>query len=201
MQAQAMATTSNPAGLHQAHAESPPVAGLAAEELVPARLLNGGELVILAIKPSLWYIPIWSFRWILAMGLVVGLALWSEPRWTPTTSKVVMQAAIVLLLLRVGLATLQWVSRLYVLTNRRLMRIRGILNVDIFECQLPKIQNTFLRLSWYERLLRLGSIDIATAGTGVVEATWHNVPRPLEVHEAIRKAIVQSRGGRTNGLT
>jgi hypothetical protein len=197
----AAVATDHPAGIHQAHAESPPVAGLAAEELVPARLLDGGELVILAIKPSLWYILIWSFRWILAMGLVVWLALWSEARWAPTTSKVVMQAAIVLLLLRVALATLQWVSRLYVLTNRRLMRIRGILNVDIFECQLPKIQNTFLRLSWYERLLRLGSIDISTAGTGVIEATWHNVARPLEVHEAIRQAIARSRGGRANGLT
>ncbi len=178
-----------------AQAENPSLAGAAAQELVPGRLLDGGEVVILAIKPSLWYILIWSFRWIIAAGLIVSLLLWQAPRWTTISTMLLVQTVLGLLCLRLAWTTLQWVSRLYVLTNRRVMRIRGIFNVDIFECELHRIQNTYLRLTWYERLLRLGTIDIATAGTGLIESTWYNVSRPLDVHEELRRAIARARRG------
>jgi uncharacterized membrane protein YdbT with pleckstrin-like domain len=89
-------------------------------------------------------------------------------------------------------AVLQWTSRLYVLTDRRVMRIKGILNIDIFECPLVKIQNTYMTLSWYERIFGLGTILFATAGTAGLEAAWQNINQPLEVHELIRKAIFEA---------
>jgi hypothetical protein len=89
----------------------------------------------------------------------------------------------------VGVAALQWVSRLYVLTNRRIMRLTGILNVDLFECPLTKIQHTYLTLAWYERLTGVGTIAFATSGTGGTEASWTHVQNPLELHERVRSAI------------
>ena len=101
----------------------------------------------------------------------------------------VVQGAVALGAARVGFALLQWVARLYVLTNRRVLRLMGILNIDLFECPLTKIQNTYLTLAWYERLTGLGTIAFATAGTGGIEASWAYVNHPLEVHERIRSAI------------
>ncbi|HOA74360.1 MAG TPA: PH domain-containing protein [Phycisphaerae bacterium] len=157
--------------------------------LIPAHLLDGDEIVIFAIKPSLWFILFTSARWLIALAVVIALTAWVGPLVPGVNPPLVIKAALALAAARVGFALLQWVSRLYVLTNRRIMRLRGIFNVDLFECQLNKIQNTFLTLSWYERLVGLGSISFATAGTGGVEASWINLHNPLEVHERVRSAI------------
>ncbi len=161
-------------------------------DLVPAQLLDQNEIVILAIKPSLWFVVFESSRWLIVLTLVaLAAAGWGEQlAWLH--ARAVVQASAVLMAARVGFAMLQWVARLYVLTNRRVLRLRGIFNVQVFECGLPRIQNTFLTLSWYERLLALGSIHFATAGTGQIEASWANVNRPLEVHEQVRAAIHHS---------
>ncbi len=102
-------------------------------------------------------------------------------------------------LIRLGWATLQWVSRLYVLTNRRVLRLRGVLDVVLFECPLHKIQNTWLTLSLAERLTRVGTITLQTAGGSATSggtASWRLISRPLEVHEKLRSAInrAQNRG-------
>jgi hypothetical protein len=166
-------------------AGAPPIARA---DLLPAQLLDGDEIVIFAVKPSLWFVLFTSARWLLAMTALIALIAWLGV--PPGMSKpIIVKAALAGAGARVGFALLQWVSRLYVLTNRRIMRLRGIFNVDLFECQLGKIQNTYLTMAWYERLASLGSISFATAGTAGIEATWINVNNPMEVQERVRSAI------------
>ena len=169
-------------------------ADYAAEHVIPAHLLGGGEVVILAIKPSLWFILFVSARGLILIALALLLAL-QVPNWIwpfALSGAALVKVSLALAALRLAVAVLQWVSRLYVLTNRRVMRIRGIFNVDLFECPLIKIQNTFLTLALYERLCRLGSIHFATAGTGQIEATWQHIAHPLEAHEQVRDAITRA---------
>lgn len=158
---------------------------------MPAQLLDGGELVILAIKPSLWFILFVSARWLIGTILIAALLLQLGTSLSlyGLGPAALIKAALAIIAARLAIGLLQWVSRLYVLTNRRVMRIRGIFHVDIFECPLTRIQNTFLTLAIHERLVRLGSIHFATAGTGRVEATWQHIAHPLEVHERLRQAI------------
>ncbi len=169
----------------------------APDELVPAHLLSGGEIVVLAIKPSLLFVLFRSFRWIVAVALLIalGYSLAGHVGWL--NARGMVRFAALLALIPVVVALLQWFSRLYVLTNRRVMRIRGIFNVNVFECPLSRIQNTFLTLALYERVFRLGSIAFATAGTGGVEAVWENIAHPLEIHERVRNAVrrAQNSGG------
>src|SRR5690606_16809776 len=98
-------------------------------------------------------------RSLIAMAVIMALAGWLGPRIPGMNVPLVIKAALALAGARLGFGLLQWVSRLYVLTNRRIMRLRGIFNVDLFECQLNKIQNTYLRATWYEKLAGLGSIS------------------------------------------
>lgn len=162
---------------------------LEAANLLPAHLLDGNEIVILAIKPSLWFVVFVSVRWLMAALALILAAGWLAELAPQVNAAMIIKAAAILAAGRVALAVLQWASRLYVLTNRRIMRLTGILNVDLFECSLTKIQNTYVTLTWYERLTRLGTISFATAGTGGVEASWINVNNPLELHERVRSAI------------
>lgn len=166
---------------------------LSAVDMLPAHLLDGGEVVILAIKPSLWFIVFTSFRWLAAMLAVIVLSRWLGQVVPQIEPGMVAKAAIAIAAARVGFAMLQWAARLYVLTNRRIMRLAGIVNVQVFDCPLPKIQNTYLTLAWYERLTGLGSISFATAGTGGIDVTWDHVNRPLELHERVRSAIHRAR--------
>lgn len=159
------------------------------DALVPADLLDGGEIVILAIKPSLWFVLFKSFRWLSATGFVIVLAQWLGSGALPVPQAMVVQGAVAVAGARLGFALLQWVSRLYILTNRRIMRLTGIFNVDLFECQLTRIQSTFLTLTWYERLTGVGTISFAVPGAGTVEVSWTHVNNPLELHERVRSAI------------
>lgn len=176
-----------------AESDAPRAEGLCAADLVPQHLLDGGEIVLFAIKPSLWYILFASLRWVLIFLCVAALSPWLASSIPGAERTVIVKAALALAAARLGFAVMDWVARLYVLTNRRVMRIRGIFNVQIFECSLVRIQNTSLTLNWYERLLGLGSIHFATAGTSGYEASWVNVPHPLEVHEQVRAAITRAR--------
>ena len=172
--------------------------GLAAVDLVPAHLLDGGEIVIFAIKPSLWYILFSCIRWLIGMALIFVLADWFAERFTFLSPSVIARGALLLAGARLCIASLQWVSRLYVLTNRRIMRLRGIFNVDLFECPLTKIQNTYLSIAWHERLVGTGTISFAGAPTGGIVAVWTMVDHPVEIHERVRSAIHRAQFGNGN---
>lgn len=173
---------------------------LEAADLLPAHLLDGDEIVILAIKPSLWFVVFASFRWLVATILLILAAGYLARAVPQLDTPMILRGAVALAAARIGVAVLQWVSRLYVLTNRRIMRLTGILNVDLFECPLTKIQNTYLTLAWYERLTGLGTISFATAGTGGIEASWINVNNPLELHERVRSAIHRAQRPGNGGI-
>ncbi len=169
--------------------------------IVPAHLLDDGEQVILAIKPSMWFIVFTSARLIGVIVLLIAGMRFFHIEFAYAIQQRIYQFAVAIIILQLIIAFLQWISRLYVLTDRRIMRIRGVFNVDIFEAPLNKIQNTFLTLAIHERLFGLGSIHFTTAGTGGIEASWQNINRPLEVHEIVRNAIRKShQRSSTNGL-
>jgi len=167
--------------------------------VMPERLLDEGEVVLLAIKPSLWFILFHSAK-VIAVIIAMLVLLPHLPRdvFVYVSLRTLYQIGAVLVVVQLTISFLRWLSRLYVLTNRRVIRIRGVLNVDVFDVPLIRIQNTFITLAVQERVLGLGSIQFATAGTGAVEANWMNINNPLEVHEIIRRAIRQVQRGQTD---
>jgi uncharacterized membrane protein YdbT with pleckstrin-like domain len=88
---------------------------------------------------------------------------------------------------------LEWLSRIYVLTDRRIIRLQGVLRVHMFESALKQLQHTEVYLSLRERVFGLGTIGFATAGTAFAEAHWQMVAKPFEVHQIIRKTIERYR--------
>jgi hypothetical protein len=172
--------------------------GLTVPTVVPAHLLGGDEVVHFAIKPSPWFVILVSLRW-LGLGILLILAagldvVSPQYRWLFYQSGFVVAGA------RLGWAMLEWVSRLYVLTDRRVMRIRGVFNVDLFECTLERIQNTVTSLPLTERVVRVGTISFHTAGGSGGAASWRIISRPLEIHEQVREAIGRAQHRQNNGL-
>jgi hypothetical protein len=84
---------------------------------------------------------------------------------------------------------LQWASRLYVLTNRRVLRFEGVLKVSVAECRLKQIGDVDVRPSWLGRGIRLGSIHMRPADEDARAIVWADVARPQEIHELLVRAI------------
>lgn len=160
------------------------------ESLVPGYLLDSGEIVLLAIKPSVWFLMLVSIRWLLAAALVILLAPLFESSFPSfLTERALTLAAVIFTAARLLVALLQWSSRLYVLTNRRVMSCRGVLQVSIFEAPLVHIRNTYLQVRSFEKALGVGSIGFAVGGSKRVDAWWDQVNDPIEVHQRVRRAI------------
>jgi hypothetical protein len=176
-----------------ATAPAPPkAAALPGESVVaiPAQLLDGGEVVILAVRPSLWFLVFDPIRWVaVTVLLLLGLAWLAHSSLWGVSPSAVAQAIWLLLGVRLLASVLRWVSRVYVLTNRRVMCIRGVLRPDIWECILVRIRNTRLTAEPQEKLVGLGTIEFITEERPAPHRTWRYISRSEEVHAEVRKAI------------
>jgi len=171
-------------------------AGTAADERLVTRscaltrtMLADGEIVILELKPSAWFVPLVSAP-MAAVGvllLLVGETAMVDQS-LPGLHPWLHYAGIWVIVLRVIWAVLQWSCRLYVLTDRRVIRQGGVLTVQVFECRLDRLQNTFIQRTLVQRFLGIGNIYFATAGTASIEAVWQHVRRPGDVHRQIIEA-------------
>jgi hypothetical protein len=59
--------------------------------------------------------------------------------------------------------TLIWLNRQYVITNRRVIQVSGIINKDVTDSSLEKVNDVKLVQSFWGRLLGYGNIHIMTA--------------------------------------
>lgn len=176
--------------------------GAAAAEALPFRtslaalltghILRDGEVVLLILKPSLWFILFNSMRFAAtALIVAIGAQLWLAPKVAAS----VAYTGAFLITGRVMWAVLQWMGRLYVLTDLRIVRLSGVFNVEIFDCALRKVGTTRLTRTFREKLWRLGSIEIVPADDSCTPSVWQTVKRPAEVHAKVRQTIERARQG------
>lgn len=180
---------------HMAEADPVPpalddLAALRAAALLPEQLLQGGELIILLIKPSPWFIVLSSLGVLAGVALALAFSLWLASRGFAFLGRVdLVLLAIAICGVRLVWQFLEWLSRVYVLTDRRVLRVRGVVRVQVFETALRNVQHTVLQFTLRERLFGLGSIGFATAGTAGIEAAWTMIARPLEIHQKVVRAL------------
>jgi uncharacterized membrane protein YdbT with pleckstrin-like domain len=158
--------------------------------MLPAELLQPGEIIILLLKPSVWFIllaPLRTLVMIVVIGMAVDIA--NSNLGLGINRQNVLLAILTLLLLRLFWQFLEWLSRVYVLTDRRFVTVAGVIRVRVFETPLQKIQHTNLLFSLRERLFGLGTIAFATAGTAVAETYWLMLSSPLQIHQKIVQTL------------
>ena len=167
----------------------------AAERVAKFDLLNGSEVIILAIKPSLSYVLLVSGRW-LAVLLGVCLAAWLmwQLNFFVSQAQVLLGIALAGISIRLAFGLLQWQSRVYILTNVRVLRIRGVLRVDMFQCHLLRIKDVLLTHSPAEKVLGLGTIALVNDSSNQPAACWRNIRHPEQVRQQIIEAINSIRG-------
>lgn len=182
-----------------------PVAASAAK----LELLDGDELVQFTIKPSLWFIPLSAARSLAGLaGAGVLLALFVVPNYS-REGLIAFQVVCAAAAARVGFAMVLWASRLYVLTNRRVMQFTGVFTPELQECPLTKISGADLTVEPHQRVLRLGTIRMTApaaaplpseqpahgqpaappADPKAVRMSWEHISHAADIHERLVRAI------------
>ena len=163
---------------------------LAEEKAVVRQFLEGGEIIHLAIRPSLWFVPLVSAPLVLAAALPALAAHLAGPRlgWVAPSYALAMLWAMVAMA-RLFAGSIQWLGRLYVLTNRRLITIRGVARFEVYQCPLAKVGGLGVTASAPERLLGLGTLSFQLPPGAEGIGTWANLAQPHKVCQEIDQAI------------
>jgi hypothetical protein len=179
-----LAVTATPAAL--------PRAGSSIAALLAGHILQDGEIILLILKPSLLFILLSSLRFI-AIILILMISATIFDADLPGPNRPYQEFGTFVIAGRLMFATLQWMGRVYILTDLRIARLSGIFRIDIFSCPLRRVARTRIIRSSRERLTRLGTIEIIPSDPELPFATWHMIAKPVEVHEQIVAAISKSR--------
>jgi hypothetical protein len=176
-------------------ATAPPVT-TATATLLTRHILRDGETIILILKPSLWTI-FFNTMPAVAIGLIIAIGTsLSAARYT----HIGVEAALMLVSLRAAWTTMSWASRVYLLTEMRVLRVAGVFSPQIQDIPLRKIARTRLNVSLHERIWRLGSIEIIPESEQWPWSVWQTIPRPNDAHDVIRRTIARAKQGGCYGI-
>jgi hypothetical protein len=157
---------------------------------LPKDLIDDGEIVILLLRPSPLYVVLSSLGGLVMIALITfALAYLARLPWVGWSDRQAFMLGFGLAGLRLGWQMLEWGSRMYVLTDRRIITRGGVLRVVVFHTQLKNIQHTSVFASVRERVAGLGTIGFATAGSDTFEAFWTMIRQPFAVHRIVVDAI------------
>src|SRR5215468_6651381 len=90
-----------------------------------------------------------------------------------------------------------WRNRQYVVTNWRVIQIAGVLNKEVSDSSLEKVNDVKLEQSFFGRLLGYGSIEILTASELGV-SKFNNIGRPIRLKTAMLNAKENLNHGTAN---
>lgn len=181
------------AALGEGTTAAPAASAVSVANLLTRHVLRDGEVILLILKPSRWYILLSSLLFIGGIAAILcALQLFQAPRMPMRYN---IDAALFIVSCWMMWSVLNWMGRLYVLTDQRILRISGVLNSEIADCPLRKVATTRLVRSFGERLLGLGSIEIHPCDEKRTGSAWQTIRRPRQVHEKIEAAIRKAKQG------
>ncbi len=128
------------------------------------RLLGENERILFQTRqhPLVLLRPVLGYG--IPAGVLIGLTIASGILFPPLTLPVVVAglalAAVPLALLIRSL--LRWWNESYLVTTRRVVQVEGILNKNVLDSSLEKVNDVILRQSLWGRLFNYGDIEILT---------------------------------------
>jgi len=162
----------------------------AAEPLVPAGVLKDGETVLLAIKPSGWFVLMVSWPVLALVGLVALMVYVVCEYFRPNISQSpVMFLCLTAACVRIVVASMQWLGRMYILTDRRMMRVRGVVRTDVAGWALKDVRGLSLSAGRADQLLGIASLLVVAGEDDTPQAAWTYLARPIEVHRIVNEAV------------
>lgn len=146
--------------------------------------LTPDERVIWKGHPSFWLVG-WLI--IISVGIIaIGIGAFVLFENILRLLSIIPIAIGILIMFR---AYLSHKSVYYVLTTEEVYKKSGLLSRSVMNIRLDRIQNTAFTQSFLERLMKYGTIEIDTAGTGGTELVLYAVSDPRYVNGLITEQL------------
>lgn len=143
-------------------------------------LLGNREKIILVARQH-WFILVSAIVLeIVIILVIIGLTILAGFFWTEFA---LLIGAIGTILLLLPLSTmfrdiLDWMNRQYIVTNRRVIQISGVLSKNVTDSSLRKITDVKMSKSFFGRIFNYGDIEILTASEFGANL-FHRIEEPV----------------------
>jgi hypothetical protein len=157
-------------------------------------LLADGEVIVRRARQHWFSLVIDGRRgWLLALGgiVVLVLGLWVRGSGTEGLAAnlgqllaIIALVALVIGFVLFGINLWRWRSQDYLVTNRRVIKVEGILNKRAMDSSLEKINDAVLDQSVVGRMFDYGDLDILTAAELAIDK-FRMLKSPTEFKRAM----------------
>ena len=158
-------------------------------------LMSTGERIIHRNKQHP-FVFIWGARWTIGAIILGAVLLWFSGRMdssgvSGTVRPVLLWITAIMFL--GGIAVFVWtalhyVNQEYVLTNRRVIQVEGVLNRSATDSSLEKINDAVLSQSVFGRMFDFGDLKVLTAAEAGIE-NFRMIKGPI----AFKKAMLDAK--------
>ncbi len=157
---------------------------------IEEKLLQDGEIIILSLRPSAWYVLIMSAPVLGLAALVVGatavgkmVGAWESGR------QMVYWGSLAVVVARLAVACVQCMGLRYVLTNHRILRLRTLVATTVYELPLEMVADAGISAGSMERVLGVGDVAFQNDKGMAYEGVWFCVTDPSAVAETVNETI------------
>ncbi|MBX0327930.1 PH domain-containing protein [Oscillochloris sp. ZM17-4] len=163
------------------------------------QLLGRGEQIIYIARQHLFVLiaNILAELTLIAVLVAAGVASnWAfSTNTTPLIGSLTASSLILLLCVVISVIVmisgfmdyLRWTTEQYVITDRRVIQVRGIVNKRVIDSSLEKINDVELRQTLIGRMMNFGTVEILTASDDAINV-MDRIEGPLEFKKAMLDA-------------
>ncbi|GAB4196877.1 MAG: PH domain-containing protein [Roseiflexaceae bacterium] len=94
----------------------------------------------------------------------------------------------VMILISAFLDYLRWNNETYIITDMRVIQLRGVFNKNVIDSSLEKINDISLRQTWIGQIFGFGDIEILTAATDSRVNVLRRLAHPIQFKRALLEA-------------
>lgn len=154
-------------------------------------LLGEGEEIVFTTRQH-WFIPLAHILTELIVLVILSIAAIVVPAVFNIGNEVivylVMGALGLIVILSAFADIMRWRNEQFVITDRRVLQLQGVLNKNVLDSSLEKITDVQLEQSLVGRMFNFGNVDILTASEEGVNR-MQAIRRPIE----FKRAMMDSR--------
>ncbi len=163
-------------------------------------LLGEQEKIILVSRQHGFILGSAIFIEITLILIILAVTVVAAISFQPLTAIVVAIGFIVLLLPVISMVRdiLIWSNRQYIVTNRRVMQISGVINKNVIDSSLEKVNDVKMEQSAFGRVFDYGDVEILTASELGVNL-FSRIENPIRFKTAMLNAKEQLEHGMDPG--
>jgi uncharacterized membrane protein YdbT with pleckstrin-like domain len=160
----------------------------------------GDNEEILYTERHHWIFPVsemvkWIFVSIVILVALTFVAFW----WLPDVRWIRWGYLVLIIpVVRVAAGFVSWLMNVYVVTNRRVVEVSGVVNKKVMDSSLEKLTDVVLTQRLFGRILGYGDIEVLTAASTAAVNYLKQIRRPLEFKTAMvnaKEELEQEFGG------